>query len=173
MQRDPQTLRCVGMGIVSLLCSVPVQTPLAYQRLDTTASPATNTPPAEAWLSTLASVLGPALTTAIRQGRDRAYSRGQSIPESIRHTLAPFFSRAVLQKVRYSTDWQDATAESALYTLLLGTGADAVTLVDVIVFHDEERAADPVLWAHELTHVEQYDRLGIEAFADVKSMTKI
>jgi hypothetical protein len=40
-----------------------------------------------------------------------------------------------------------------------------VTLVDVIIFHDEERAADPVLWAHELTHVEQYNRLGIETFA--------
>jgi uncharacterized protein DUF4157 len=40
-----------------------------------------------------------------------------------------------------------------------------VTLIDVIIFRDEQQAADPVLWAHELTHVEQYDRLGVEAFA--------
>jgi hypothetical protein len=124
-----------------------------------------NPPSAEDWLSTLGTVLGPTLTIAIRQGRDQVYPRGQGIPASIRHTLAPFFSRALLQKVRYSTEWQDTTAEGALYTLLLGTGADAVTLGDVIIFRDAQRAADPVLWAHELTHVEQYDRLGIAAFA--------
>ena len=166
MQKGPQVRRLIGVGIVSLLCSLgPVQPLLTSQHFDSPASPAPHTPPAEAWLSTLASVLGPALTTAIRQGRDHAYPRGQAIPESIRRTLAPFFPRAVLQKVRYSTEWQDATAEGALYNLLLGTGAEAVTLVDVIVFRDEQRAADPVLWAHELTHVEQYDRLGIEAFS--------
>ena len=166
MQRGPQACRRVGVGIMSLLCSLgSVQTLLPSQHFDPPASPAPHTPPAEAWLSTLASVLGPALTTVIRQGRDQAYPRGQAIPESIRRTLAPFFSRAVLQKVRYSTKWQDATTGGSLYTLLLGTGAEAVTLVDVIVFRDEQLAADPVLWAHELTHVEQYDRLGIEAFS--------
>jgi len=67
--------------------------------------------------------------------------------------------------VRYSTEWQDATAESALYSLLLGTGAEAVTLGDVIIFRDAQRAADPLLWAHELTHVEQYERLGMATFA--------
>lgn len=124
-----------------------------------------NPPSAADWLSTLGTVLGPTLTTAIRQGRDQVYPRGQGIPASIQHTLAPFFSRALLQKVRYSTEWQDTTAEGALYTLLLGTGADAVTLGDVIIFRDAQRAADPVLWAHELTHVEQYDRLGMAGFA--------
>jgi len=138
---------------------------LADQHVSPATSPSPNTPSAEDWLATLGSVLGPTLTTAIRQGRDYAYPRGQAIPESIQRTLAPFFSRELLQKVRYSTEWQDATAESALYSLLLGTGAEAVTLVDVIIFRDAQYAADPILWAHELTHVEQYNRLGLAAFA--------
>ena len=100
----------------------------------------------------------PTLATAIRQGRDHAYPRGQAIPAAIRKRLAPF-SRTVLQKVRYSTEWQDATAESALYSLLWAPAAEAVTLGDVIIFRDAQRAADPLLWAHELTHVEQYERL--------------
>jgi hypothetical protein len=50
--------------------------------------------------------------------------------------------------------------------LLLGNGAvRAVTLGDVIVFRDAHLAEDPLLWAHELTHVEQYRRWGVEAFA--------
>ncbi len=128
-------------------------------------SPVTTPPTAEDWLSTLGTAMGPTLATAIQQSRDHAYPRGQAIPAAIRKALAPFFSRAVLQKVRYSTDWQDATAEGALYSLLLGTGAEAVTLVDVIIFRDAQHAADPILWAHELTHVEQYQRLGVAAFA--------
>jgi hypothetical protein len=69
-----------------------------------------------------------------------------------------------LQAARYSTDW-DATAAGILPHLLLGNGAvAAVTLGDVILFRDAYLAEDPVLWAHELTHVEQYQRLGVETF---------
>jgi hypothetical protein len=51
-------------------------------------------------------------------------------------------------------------------TVLLGTGVvQAVTVGDVIFFRDPRRAEDALLWAHELTHVEQYRRLGVEAFA--------
>jgi hypothetical protein len=58
-----------------------------------------------------------------------------------------------------------ANEQVAVVAVLLGSGANAVTLIDVIIFRDEQQAADPLLWAHELTHVEQYDRLGVEAFA--------
>jgi hypothetical protein len=48
----------------------------------------------------------------------------------------------------------------------LGTGAvEAVTFADVIVFRDAQCAGNPLLWTHELVHVEQYHRLGVEAFA--------
>lgn len=40
-----------------------------------------------------------------------------------------------------------------------------MTLGDVILFRDAQGVADPLLWAHELTHVLQYQQLGIPAFA--------
>ena len=157
------------MRIILLTCCVvlfgSLQTAHACLRVTSIRSSAETPPTADDWLSTLGTALGPTLATAIRQGRDHAYPRGQAIPAEIRKRLEPFFSRIVLQKVRYSTEWQDATAESALYSLLLGTGAEAVTLGDVIIFRDVEYAADPLLWAHELTHVEQYERLGMATFA--------
>jgi hypothetical protein len=79
--------------------------------------------------------------------------------------LGAFFPRAILEKVRYSTDW-GAAAEGTLEQVLLGTGAvEAVTFADVIVFRDAQCAGNPLLWTHELVHVEQYHRLGVEAFA--------
>jgi hypothetical protein len=115
---------------------------------------------------TLSTLFGPSLAVVIRQGRDRAYPGGHAMPKEIRAKLAPFFSRAVLDKVRYSTQWE-AAAEGTLYQVLLATGAvEAVTLGDVIIFRDTQSVSDPLLWAHELVHVEQYHRLGIETFAD-------
>ena len=109
--------------------------------------------------------MGPVLADTIRRGRDHAATTARAMPPAIRRKLAPFFSAALLKKVRYSTDWQYTTTESALYSLLLAAGAHAVTLGNVIIFRDTQHAANPVLWAHELTHVEQYERLGIAVFA--------
>jgi hypothetical protein len=167
MPRYLQMLRWGGRGILSvLLALVPLPGPLAQHPSDPPGAPTVTTPLENDWLQTLASLFGPALTTAIRQGRERAYPHGQTIPEAIHRTLAPFFPLPVLQKVRYSTTWRDEATQDPLYSVLLGTGANAVTLIDVIIFRDAHQAADPVLWAHELTHVEQYDRLGVEAFAE-------
>jgi len=42
-----------------------------------------------------------------------------------------------------------------------------MTLGDVILFKTEQMAeADLKVWAHELTHVMQYQRWGIEGFAE-------
>jgi hypothetical protein len=77
---------------------------------------------------TLASLFGAPLADAIQQGRNHAYPHTQPIPQAIRAQLTPFFPRAVLQTVRYSTHW-DSTAEGTLPYFLLGQGAvKAVTL---------------------------------------------
>jgi hypothetical protein len=114
---------------------------------------------------TLATLFGPSLAVVIRHGRERAYPSGHPMPQEIRATLAPFFARAVLERVRYVTS-RDAAAEGTVSQVLVSTGAvEALTLGDVIVFRDAQSARDPLLWAHELVHVEQYRRLGVEAFA--------
>ncbi|MGE4094412.1 MAG: DUF4157 domain-containing protein [Candidatus Binatia bacterium] len=149
---------CIGLlGSPSPLCAAPPEVRIERG--------ATVPPTAENWLSTLGTTMGPVLADAIRRGRDHAATTARPIPTKVRQELAPFFSAALLKKVRYSTDWQHTTAESALYSLLLATGAEAVTLGHVIIFRDAQHATNPVLWAHELTHVEQYERLGLAAFA--------
>ena len=139
--------------------------PLTSSQVTPRKSPTETLPTAENWLSTLGTAMGPVLADAIRRGRDYAYPEGKAIPSAIRQKLAPFFSSALLRKVRYSTEWQNATSDGALYSLLLATGAEAVTLGEVIIFRDAQQAANPFLWAHELTHVEQYERLGVDGFA--------
>jgi hypothetical protein len=109
--------------------------------------------------------LGAPLAEAIQHERNRAYPHAHPIPAAVRAQLTPFFPQAMLRAVRYSTDWE-TTAAGLLPHVLLGNGAvQAVTLGDVILFRDARLAADPLLWAHELTHVEQYRRLGVETFA--------
>jgi len=113
---------------------------------------------------TLSTLFGPTLADAIRSTRDRVYPHGRPMPATIRRQLAPFFPRTVLEKVRYATEW-DPGADT-LPSLFLGSDPKAaMTLGDVILFRDAQGVADPLLWAHELTHVLQYQRLGITAFA--------
>jgi hypothetical protein len=152
----------IGCGLI-FLGILPL--PRAISQIVDSERPTPSIPPAEDWLATLGTTVGPLLADAIRRGRDQAYPQAKPIPAEIRRELAPFFSATLLKKVRYSTEWQNVTAEGALYSLLLATGAEAVTLGEVIIFRDSHYAADPVLWAHELTHVEQYQQRGVTAFA--------
>jgi Domain of unknown function (DUF4157) len=78
--------------------------------------------------------------------------------------LLGYFPDAVLRKVRYASGHAD---NITIPGLALSYGhIDAVTLVDVVLFR-EDRAAhnDSKLWAHELTHVMQYERWGVDGFA--------
>ena len=46
-----------------------------------------------------------------------------------------------------------------------GGAASAVTLINVVVFRGPTEADDPSIWAHELTHVDQYQSWGVHSFA--------
>jgi hypothetical protein len=46
-----------------------------------------------------------------------------------------------------------------------GGFASAVTLIDVVIFRGPTEANDPSIWAHELTHVDQYQEWGVHSFA--------
>ena len=113
---------------------------------------------------TVSALFGPPLADAIRSTRDRVYPHGRPIPVALRRQLAPFFPRTVIEKVRYATEW-DPTADM-LPSLFMGNSTkSAMTLGDVILFRDAQGVTDPLLWAHELTHVMQYKQLGVTAFA--------
>jgi hypothetical protein len=70
-----------------------------------------------------------------------------------------------LQRCRFATGNSRALTRPAL-PFSFGD-ATAITLGDVILFKSERLAeTDLKVWAHELTHVMQYERWGVEGFAD-------
>jgi len=105
------------------------------------------------------------LVTLIQAARESAIANGvKTMPPQIHSALLGFFPDAILRKVRYNSGQADAIS---IPGLALNYGhIDAVTLVDVIMFRDDRAArTDAKLWAHELTHVMQYERWGIDGFA--------
>ncbi|MNF34651.1 hypothetical protein D3C84_154970 [compost metagenome] len=70
----------------------------------------------------------------------------------------------MLDTARYKVG--DAGEMNAAHTLMQNPDVNAVTLVDVIVFRNQDDAQNNVaLWAHELHHVKQYLEWGVEDFA--------
>lgn len=112
----------------------------------------------------LPSEVVPALATTIRLTRDRARASGvRPAPANVIKALSPYFSAATLNQVRWRTPMSQPSMSGLLVHWYFREGA--VTLSDVILFSDAGLAQDPGFWAHELTHVEQYRRYGVDGFA--------
>ena len=84
------------------------------------------------------------------------------IPTPIRTALESYFPAPILDKARW-TMAGGVSLDGLLKDWFYLEGA--VTLGEVIAFSDGTEAQDVELWAHELTHVTQYEELGIESFA--------
>lgn len=109
-------------------------------------------------------VAGPPLAASIRYSRNQARgAQARHIPADIREQLQPYFPEHLLNDVR----WTLAGHRLSLGTVLAGWyyTEGAVTLDDVVVFSDPDTAENLWLWAHELTHVQQYEHLGVDGFA--------
>ncbi|MDT4811579.1 hypothetical protein FQZ97_445190 [compost metagenome] len=86
------------------------------------------------------------------------------IPLHIRAQLEQYYDLQVLDTARFKVG-VDQQANAA-NTLMQNPDVEAVTLVDVIVFRNEDDAQNNVaLWAHELHHVKQYLEWGVADFA--------
>jgi hypothetical protein len=126
-------------------------------------------------------IAGGAAGQAIRYSRERARSTSAPIPAWVRQLLAPFFSADVLANAQYTFEW-GATANLTVQASALSSGDyNAISLIDTIVFRNRTLEGDSYsagapfsveemnwssiyLWAHELTHLEQYKSLGVEDF---------
>jgi hypothetical protein len=108
---------------------------------------------------------GPVLETWILRSRDEALREGtKPLPAAMKEMLLGFFPEALLDRVRYRIG---SGSRATLQGYVFGVAdTKGITLGDVIVFRDAEAAADPLIWAHELAHVQQYDRLGTRAFSE-------
>jgi len=103
-----------------------------------------------------------ALALAIRAEKESIRKNCLPVPPLVAAKLSRFFPSDVFSGVCYAfvrngftlSDFAIKDAEMA-----------AITFEDAIVFRDAWAANDPVLWSHELTHVMQYRRLGVEGFA--------
>lgn len=106
-----------------------------------------------------------ALARWIATSREDALASGvRPIPEDVRVKLQGHVPEAVLEKARYRVG---TGHEFSLHTNAFQRGnAAAITLDDVVLFRSEADASGNVaLWAHELYHVQQYDRWGVQGFA--------
>jgi hypothetical protein len=105
------------------------------------------------------------LRNRLVESRQRALAGDVSpIPASIRVQLQPFFDAQTLDAVRFRVG--DDNPANLSHALLQSPDVRAVTLIDLIVFQSDEDAQHNVLlWAHELTHVQQYRELGVDAFS--------
>ncbi|MBB5511135.1 eCIS core domain-containing protein [Paraburkholderia atlantica] len=112
------------------------------------------------------------LAAAIHQARDAHIDDAEPIPDSVKEALRGTIPDDVLENARYATGHLEITVANAINRSHVALGDDgyAVTVDDVIVFSDPP-SSDPDetaalhWWAHELTHVWQYSRWGVERFA--------
>lgn len=107
----------------------------------------------------------PLLQELIARSRDDALRAGvQPVPPDIRRNLAGFIPEQVLNLARYRVQ---GGGDLTLQVSSIRYGeAQAITLDYVIVFKEINDALyNPTLWAHELTHVGQYQSWGIRDFS--------
>jgi hypothetical protein len=107
---------------------------------------------------------GPGLAFLIRQAYAQAAQSAQPMPANIAQALSPYFPPNILSSAKFTTR---ARAGISLATITLEVNGDvaAMTLDNIIVFDDDQRAQDLGTWAHELIHVSQYRNMGVEGFA--------
>lgn len=110
-------------------------------------------------------VVAAPLAAAIRAARDRHWNQSLPIPYEIKRALRGHFSNEILNKARYTIGRTEITLTNFIGKIQFGK-PHAVTVGDLIVFNTyPSTSGDLVWWAHELAHVEQYRKLGIEEFA--------
>jgi Domain of unknown function (DUF4157) len=110
--------------------------------------------------------VGGALSIAIRQARNNARQNCGPVFQQVIDALTPFIDPSVFNGLC----WTSLRPGIGLDTLVIKDGGmAAVTLDDTIVFKDSASGFKPDLWAHELIHVLQYRRLGVEGFANIYS----
>lgn len=116
--------------------------------------------PAEIVTRTLAATL----EQWIEASRNETAGGAMPVPRKIREALTGYIDDDVMDAARFRIG---DTNGLNLAGLFINYGdANAVTLIDVVVFKSEEAAYnDAALWAHELTHVKQYRDWGLHDFA--------
>lgn len=114
-------------------------------------------------------VVGMPVAMAISDGRNAALRKGVlRMPEEIKAQLSIYYDKSLLNSVRYTVGKN--IFDGVTQGIALSTAADAITLVNVVVFKNEAGSQDPALWAHEVFHVRQYRNMGLSKFAAILTL---
>jgi hypothetical protein len=107
-----------------------------------------------------------ALAAMIEGARQQAIADGvRAVPPGVNRALLGYFPATLLQRCRFTTGRRRTLTLPAL-AFSYGD-ATATTVSDVVLFKNERVAeTDLKVWAHQLTHVMQYQRWGIDEFAE-------
>ena len=106
----------------------------------------------------------PAFVEWLNQSRRSSSRSAQSIPYEIRQQLQGFYDEDLLNRVRFRVG--DAGVFNLANLSIRYGDAEAVTLIDVVVFKNRNDAHyNARLWAHELKHVQQFRDWGTRDFA--------
>lgn len=110
-----------------------------------------------------ANIISDTFAAALRRSRDTVRADSKPIPEAVVQGLMPFYPESLLRNVRYAIG---DTSQTGLAGFAIRNGnAAAVTLIDTVVFKDENFVSSLALWAHEIHHVQQYADWGLAGFA--------
>lgn len=114
-------------------------------------------------------IAGAPLAAAIRAARDKYYNSAQPLPKDVIEGLEGIFSPEILSKTRWTRGKVEITLPSFIGNgrKFMGDHSYAVVVEDVIVFNTTPPSfnENPWWWTHEITHVEQFAKWGVEVFA--------
>jgi hypothetical protein len=108
-------------------------------------------------------ILSETLAAALQRSRDTVRPRSLPMPEEVKKGLIPFYPAELLENVRYAIGDPSQTGLAG-FAIRNGNAA-AVTLIDTVVFKNEDYVGSLALWAHEIHHVQQYKEWGVSGFA--------
>jgi hypothetical protein len=90
---------------------------------------------------------------------------GRPIPAHLRKTLRRWYPDVLLNAVRWTSI--HGSIQRFLQDAQMNFDADtlAITVMNAVIFRNDDLANDGALWAHELYHVQQYREWGVLGFA--------
>ena len=107
--------------------------------------------------------VGQTLENALKRSRDTARTDSKPVPAEVKKALQPFYSDEDFKNVRYSVG--DVSPAGLAGFAIRNGNAAAVTLIDTIVFKDDDYVKNLALWSHEMHHIKQYKEWGTLGFA--------
>lgn len=105
------------------------------------------------------------LAGAIRAAREQHIGEAQALPPSVRAALRSVHTEATLERAKYVIGDPRVALPDAINFVETWSGWGHAVVVDDVIVFSQDPGMNVRWWAHEVTHVAQYARLGVEEFA--------